>query len=353
MRQLALALFFVLAGCGGSAVPASHVTGPSGELRTVEGSNRWSSAGTVWVGSGLTALGFDVGPGANQFSKRRVIREIGMPKRPDGGRNSLEDMTIGPDGTVYALVNLCRGGTVCTEDASYRWRLKVYAPGANGSAPIERRITGAGHGRSVSLNRGSIDVLSSDGTVAAPHGYITSYAYGTGNDPAPIRTLTLSYAPRYFGLDGSGLMYVGSGSSIFVYPASSQGNAPAPARTITLPYVLDDAFAVRPPGGVYVPLHPGTGLDRTTVIDVYRPGSNGPPEGSIVIQGFWTHGIAVDANRKVYVGMGYDYPRVYSLQTGSTVLGYIPMPDFDPTTFNIGYGPEAPFLNDTIAIGPP
>ncbi len=348
MRRLALALVFVLAGCGGSAVPASHAAADtSAALRTAEGSNRTFSAGRLWVSSGYSAVAWDLGGGVPGLPSL-TLRGVAIPNPPNGGTRLVQDMTVAPDGTVYELVDVCRARGACGEDAAYTWKLKIYAPGASGAAQIEQRISGTGRGRSVALNYNHIEVLSSDGTSAAPHGSVTSYRYAAGNDPAPLRRLSLAYAPRYFGLDGNGVRYIGAGNSIFVYPAGNPGEAAAPVRTIHLPGVLDDAFALGPSQEIYVPLHDWTYLHPMTVISVYGSSNNGPaPDRSITIDGP-SFGIAVDANRTVYVGMGYSYPRAYSLKTGNTVLSYFPTPTFDPTT-----PPENPFNGYAVAIGPP
>ncbi len=344
MRWLMVALFVVLAGCGG-ALPASQAGGPSAALRSVDASNRGVASGTLWVSSSYSAVAYSLAAGPPTGFPSLTIKGITNLQPSAGETGLIQDMTVAPDGTVYELVVVCPTAT-CADDAAYRWKLKLYAPGTYGAAPVEQRITGTGRGRSVALDNNSIDVLSSDGTAAAPHGYVASYGYASGNDPAPVRTLTLAYAPRYFALDVEGLMYVGSGSSIFVYPVHSRGAAPCPVRTISLPGVLDDAFALGPGRGIYVPIHPYSG--PATVIYAYGQRNNGPaPNGSIQVQGGRSAGIAVDANQNVYVGMGYNAARVYSLATGNTVLGYIPMPQWDPTN------PEQPYDGYVLAIGPP
>ena len=347
MRRLALALIFLLAGCGG-AVPASHAapTDTSAALRSAEGSNRTFSAGRLWVSSGYSAVAWDLGSGVPGLPSL-TIRGVGIHPA-NGGTSVVQDMTVAPDGTVYELVAVCRAPGACGEDAAYTWKLKIYAPGASGAAPIEQRISGTGRGRTVALNYNYIEVLASDGTAAAPHGSLTSYVYAAGNDPAPVRTLSLAYAPRYFGLDTNGVTYVGAGSSIFVYAAGSHGAVAAPQRTIHLPGVLDDAFALGPSREIYVPIHDYAHQNPTTAIDVYGSGNDGPVPDRSITMDLPSYGIAVDANRTVYVGTGYTYPRSYSLKTGNTVLNYFPTPTFDPTT-----PPEMPFDGYALAIGPP
>ncbi len=345
MRRLALALLFVLAGCGGSAVPASHAAASdtSAALRAVDGSNRTFSAGRLWVSTRYSAIAFDL-QGPTPTSPSLQLTSIGSPRPPGGGTSVIADMTVAPDGTVYELVDVCATVMGCAEDAAYTWKLKMYAPGASGAATKEQIIHGTGRGRSVALSYNGINVLASDGTAAAPHGYVARYRYAAGDDAAPVRTLTLAYAPRYYGIDTNGLMYIGSGSSVFVYPAASAGTA-TPVRTIHLPGVLDDAFALGPSQEIYVPIH---GQSPVSIISVYGSSNNGPaPDRSITVNAP-SSGIAVDANRTVYVGMGYFEPRAYSLKTGDTVLDYFFTPDFDPTAF-----PESPLFVTALAIGPP
>ncbi len=330
MRRLALALLFVLAGCGGSAVPASHAAASdtSAALRAVDGSNRTFSAGRLWVSSSYSSVAFDLqGPSPTHPSLE--LTGIGNPSPPGGGTSVIADMTVAPDGTVYELVGMCATVAGCAEDAAYTWKLKMYARGASGAATKEQVIHGTGRGRSVALSYNGINVLASDGTAAAPHGYVTRYRYAAGDDAAPVRTLTLAYAPRYYGLDANGLMYIGSGSSVFVYPAASAGTA-TPVRTIHLPGVLDDAFALGPSQEIYVPIHDWTGQNPVTVIGVYGSSNNGPVPDRSITMNVPSSGIAVDANRTVYVGMGYFEPRAYSLKTGDTVLSYFVTPDLRP-----------------------
>ena len=305
MRAFPLVLVLALAGCGGAAVPASHVlpSAPDAAARTTDATNRGSAYGSLWVAGTTSAVEYDVAKVASGIVAPAVEID-GIDIGSSGNTNhSIVDSTVAPDGTYYALVN---ASTYPSDDVTNRWKLKVYPPGASGTAHYEQVITGTGRGVAVALDNNVIDVLVADGTAKARHGYVASYRYAAGDNPSPIRTLTFPYTPGYLALDPNGQMYVSnSAGSVLVYPKHLGGAAPAPVRTIALPAGSGPIFALGPAGALWTWKGPTITNLYTSFVYELSATNNGPAADlTLSLPDAIVSGLAVDQNNNVFVGFG-------------------------------------------------
>jgi hypothetical protein len=316
MRALVLILALGLAGCGGAVVPASHSQPamPESGLRMPDATSRASVHGGLWISGRSAVLVYDVNNVLTTTGSVAPSNELdGICDYGSGDTHrAIVDAAVAPDGTYYALVTTWTYPPQANGVANH-WKLKIYAPGARGRDAPQQVITGTGSGVAVALDTNVIDVLVSDGTRSAPHGYVASYEYGhvAGNrfhpaaDASPIRTLTFPYAPGYLALDRNAQMYVNdSAGHVLVYPKHRSGPAPSPVRTITLPTDSGPFFALGPAGDIWTAKPLSSNIDPEKA-DVYglRAGNNGPAADVT-----WRYpydrisGLAVDDNDTVFVG---------------------------------------------------
>ena len=147
-------------------------------------------------------------------------------------------IALDPAGNVYVTNNQYRA----TGNGIYP-SVTVYAPGAGGTAPPTRTITGAHTGMNgpVGIARdaaGNLYVANAGNSCCGLGNSITVYGAGARGDAAPTATIvggnTGLDAPSGVALDAAGHLYVANadGNSITVYGSRATGNA-TPSATIT------------------------------------------------------------------------------------------------------------------------
>src|SRR3989442_8446833 len=146
-------------------------------------------------------------------------------------------IALDPAGNVYVTNNQYRA----TGNGIYP-SVTVYAPGAGGTAPPTRTITGAHTGMNgpVGIARdaaGNLYVANAGNSCCGLGNSITVYGAGARGDAAPTATIvggnTGLDAPSGVALDAAGHLYVANadGNSITVYGSRATGNA-TPSATI-------------------------------------------------------------------------------------------------------------------------
>ena len=321
-------LAVLLSGCGGgtrSVMPG----GSAGAQLRPQSTNLDLFNGTLWYGDGTSVRGVPLVPSG------AAAKIQGNYTAPGGHLTRAID--IAPDGTIYELLQM-ESGT---------WRLQIYAPGSNGPVAPEQIITGTGTPLQVVLVNDGIDVLSVSGTPKAvgSSATLSTFAYAAGDNPNPIRTLSLGESVSDVAADGNGQIYVAHYGSrgITVFGPGVHGNA-APRRTIASSINAIGAVAVAGDGTVYA----RDGVSPH--VGAYAPGSNGPdpsrgfelssdaigPEG----------GMTVDSAGNVYAGIqdSAGNTRVDVYPPGASGSG-APLRTIPTPT---AYG-----FTGSIAIGPP
>jgi hypothetical protein len=289
---VALVLGAGLAACGGHGGARSVLPGTpgssSGGSTAPKSTNVALFNGELWYGAGATLLGVPLQAG-------------GASAELDADFGGIVDavpvaMTIAPDGTLYDLI----------ADGETSWQLQAYAPGTFGAAGPEEVIAGSGYPQQVVLVGDGIDVLSTvNFNTANASSTLWTYAYGAGNRPQPIRTLSLGPNVNDVASDDYDRIYVArrGGAGISVYGPAAKCNC-NPIRTIATGARSNDAIAISSDGIAYV-LSKGSGGGAAT-IDAYAPGNDGPSSSRSIgpisaSRGTPMGGITVDSDGKVYV----------------------------------------------------
>ncbi len=304
-----------LAACGGaggsrSGIPRvpSSAEGMRAGIAHPTSTNRTLGSLTLWYG---TATGIVAAP----LAPTGVSATLPTP----AGSGVPREITVAPDGTLYALRELNAGAP------SDAWQLAVYAPGSNGSANPEQTIAGTGHPEDVVLVGDGIDVLSESVTARAT---LSTFAYAAGNDPKPIRTLALGSDVSDVAADRADQLYVThvNGTGAFVYAAAASGNA-APIRKIETPQSDELGIAVAPDGVVYIVASSAGGGGASDAVLAYAGGNNGPAPSRTIASGLIGAGITVDANAQLYYtayspsGGRYIFPAYSETEMSSYATG--------------------------------
>ncbi|MEA2690016.1 MAG: hypothetical protein QOD51_2623, partial [Candidatus Eremiobacteraeota bacterium] len=253
------------------------------------------------------------------------------------------------------------------------WDLRIYAPGSRGSATPEETISGTGYPQQVTLGVDGINVLWS----AAKPGTgglstLSTYVYGAGNNPQPVRTFALGNDVTDVAIDTNDRIYVArsAGGGISVYPPRSTCTCSA-LRTIATRLQVQRSLAVAKDGTVYVLTRDAAA--ETSYVNVYAPGNDGstpsrkfgpfyenadvaPPNFGWDV-GNPTGGIALDAAGDLYVGFadgaGNVRVNVYGLdQYGLNSARGIATPTFSTylTSIAIGPAPAGPAVAPTLYV---
>jgi len=343
----ALAAGAVLAGCGHggarSVLPAGAGPGEttSGHRVVPRSSNVDTFNGTLWYGDdrSLRGVALTYGPSAEIDGSYAGL--VGPSSRA---------MTVSRDGTVYELIQN-------NADGPPGWQLRIYAPGTTGRATPELTLSGSGYSRQVFLVGDGIDVLTTSGPNGAGTGTLSTYAYGTASNAAPVRIVALGSNVLDAGTDRYDRIYIAhKDGTVTVYPAAAT-SAGAPLRTVATGTATARALAVSDDGTVYV-LADDTRAETANVL-VYAPANNGPSP-SWTIGPFYesadvappgktmsapTGGITVDAAGDLYIGLAANDGTV-------RVEEYVPgQPSGTPASRTIATPAFSTYLT-SLAIGP-
>ncbi|HEX3463059.1 MAG TPA: hypothetical protein VHS78_03265 [Candidatus Elarobacter sp.] len=350
---IALVLSVALAACGHGGGARSVLPGvpstTSGGSPGTKSTNVALFNGELWYGAGGQLLGVPLLSG-------------GASAELDGSYDGIVDpvpvaMTVAPDGTLYDLIS----------DGETSWALQAYAPGTFGATRPEETIRGNGYPQQIVLVGDGIDVLSTvNFNTANASSTLWTYAYGGGDNPRPIRTLSLGTNVTDVASDNADHLFVArrGGGGISVYGAAATCSC-NPVRTIATGTKPNDAIAVSRDGIAYVlSKDPGTGA---VTIDAYAPANGGPaPTRSIgpiaASRGTPMGGITVDSDGKVYVNFKDARNRnsadVYAPAANGAVapLQRIEMPTYGGYVTAIAIGPlvpasAAPAPNGTLYVG--
>ncbi len=339
-----------LAACGGAGGMHSGLPhAPSPALGTRVGvahptsTNGTLAALTLWYG---TAAGIVAAP----LAPTGVQATIAIPAAANGAARAI---TVASDGTVYQLRELNAGAP------SDSWKLNIYASGASGSALPEQVISGAGHPDDVVLVDDGIDVLATGvaASGAPTAATLSTFAYGAGNNPKPIRTLALGVDVSDVAADRSDRLYVthANGTGVRVYAAGASGNA-APIRALQTPQSDELGIAVAPDGVVYVVASSAGGGGASDAILAYAPGNDGPTPSRTIASGLIGAGITVDADSQLYStsyfpsGGPYSFAAYVEKETSSYLTGSRNVGTLQ--LFEANGGTVQPREITSLAIGP-
>jgi hypothetical protein len=338
----------LLAGCGhgggARSVLPSGAGGTSGHALVPSSANLNVFNGTLWYGDdrSLRGLALTYGPSAEIDGSYAGL--VGPSSRA---------MTVAQDGTVYELIQNDASGPA-------GWQLRIYAPGSSGAATPEETLSGNGYSRQVFLVGDGIDVLTTSGPNGAGTATLSTFAYGSANDAAPVRSASLGTGVLDAATDRYDRIYVAHGNgAVTVYPAAATCACSA-LRTIASGPFAARSLAVTDNGTVYVLADDPRG--ETANVLAYAPGNNGPspswtygpfyesadvaPPGKAMSAP--TGGITVDAAGDLYVGLvdnaGAVRVEEYQLGQPSGTLPWrtIPTPAFSTYLTSIAVGPVLP-----------
>jgi hypothetical protein len=344
MRVIALLLVLVAAGCGSAAVLPSHASAPESTLRSQPMVMRRFATDALWVAGVTTVVAYDTA------RRTRLLEIDDIDTTLDGTRAYIEDEAVGSDGAFYAL--LLAYFTAPKNGVWGAYQLRVYPPGARGSAQPVRTISGDGVGLGFALGPDTIDVLVDESNAYGWNNFVRSYPYGAANEPAPLRTMQLSnvvLGVYDIAVDQGGQLYLMAQQGLFVYPSVTDGPAPPPIRSIQPPYGCCGDFALAPDGEVWFGkyLYNGDRYDPQIVssaVEGFWPTSDRPSPATTIPFPGQIGGVAVDPTRNVYVAVG-NQVRVYPEDSPGTFTAIdTPAPS--------GEDPAAYAIHRQLTVGP-
>src|SRR5215469_7436355 len=253
-------------------------------------------------------------------------RPLAVIGGPHTRLSSPMGIAIGPDGTIYVADGALRSGGAVT----------VYPPLGNGVGTLDEAPVAEIAGSKTLLDLPNGIALDSHGNIYVPCevgdpfvspkkfdvGRIVVYAAGSSGNAKPMTTISgdrthLAF-PISIALDPSDNIYVLNeytaqaqsrqehfATSVTVFQAASAGNT-APGAIISggNTSLIPGGIAVDSSGNIYAAGCANTnGQEGCFSINVFPPGANGDvsPANAIFDIGVFPDGIAVDANRNVYV----------------------------------------------------
>jgi hypothetical protein len=338
----------VLAGCGhgggARSVLPSGAGGTSGHALVPSSANVTVFNGTLWYGDdrSLRGLALTYGPSAEIDGSYAGL--VGPSSRA---------MTVARDGTVYELIQNDAPGPA-------GWQVRIYAPGSNGAATPEETLSGKGYSRQVFLVGDGIDVLTTSGPNGGGTATLSTFAYGSANDAAPVRTASLGSGVLDAATDRYDRIYVAhSNGAVKMYPAAATCTCSLLRKIKTGPFTAR-SLAVTDNGTVYVLADDPRA--QTANVLAYAPGNNGPSPSSTYGPFYEsadvappgtpmsapTGGITVDAAGDLYVGLVDNAGAVrveeyqFGQQSGTQAWRTIPTPTFSTYLTSIAIGPVIP-----------
>lgn len=290
-----------LAGCGGSAVPASapaylKQSAPLAERPHMR--NPCSRKVCIYVGNGGSSI---------TVYRENVNGNVAPVQDISGDQTGLNDVWAV---AVDALHNIY----AANYQGNYGGDLTAYAAGSNGNVSPSATIDGpTSYDQMIKPSGIGLDATGNIYAGAWDSSSISVYPPGSNGPTTPIRYIEGSYTGLFFPscltVTADGTMYVTNwgAKSVTIYAPGSNGNVP-PIQTISgsKTGIFDaNAVAVDRHGKIYVSSSP-VGSATGCCVMVFDKHANGNVSPIRTISGSLTqidnpYGIAVDADENIYV----------------------------------------------------